>query len=213
MLEQQGFYFHPHRYLLSMGHPQLDFDLLSQPNNRSANLKLAHFLIWENGSLRKEALDHPVQQADKLQVLPGRFSLQTFDEQTINGFCFGGELQLDHFPDFTRCHLTSPAPIGNLNDTTESPQAVLFGELLSLLAMERVGIDDEAEIRNLAEVEPFQLFVASLAALDARAKKLLAAARTAQYQQLASMVAHAIAAVKEAGEWPNPAPTLEELLS
>lgn len=213
MLEHQGYYFHPHHYSFPLGHPQLDFDLLAQPGERSFNLKLAQMRIWEDDNLRQETLSHLVRQPGKLQVFPGRFSMQTFDGQAVNGFCFGGELQIIHFPDFTRCHLTSSAPIGSLSGKVDAPQTILFNELAALVAKERAGVkNDEFLARKLANADPFQLFVASLAALDARAKKLAAAAKTQQYRQLAGLIGKAIQAVKEAGEWPDSVPDLEELL-
>lgn len=213
MLEQQGYHFHPHHYSFPLGHPQLDFDLLAKPGERSFNLKLVHIRIWEDGDLRQEALSHLVRQPGKLQVFPGRFWLETYDGQRINGFCFGGELQIIHFSDFTRCHLTSPAPIGSLSGKADSPQTILFDELAALVAKERAGAkNDEVLARKLANADPFQLFVASLAALDARAKKLAATAKTQQYRQLASLVSKAIQAIKEAGEWPDSVPDLEKLL-
>jgi hypothetical protein len=65
---------------------------------------------------------------------------------------------------------------------------------------------------KLANADPFQLFVASLAALDVRAKKLATVAKTQQYRQLASQVSKAIQVVKQAGEGPDSVPNLEELL-
>ena len=146
-------------------------------------------------------------------MFPSRFSLETFDGQTVNGFCFGGELQIVPFPNFTRCHLTSSAPIANLSHKPDSPQFIIVNELAALVARERAETkNDELLAHKLANADPFQLFVASLAALDVRAKKLAASAKTQQYRQLASQVSKAIQAVKEAGEWPDPAPNLEELL-
>src|SRR5688572_22903247 len=92
MIEQQGYYYHPYEGSIALGHPRLDFDLLAQPGGRSFNLKRAHFLIWENDNLRRVTLSHLARQADKIQVLPGRFSLETFDGQVLNGFSFGSEL-------------------------------------------------------------------------------------------------------------------------
>lgn len=213
MLEQQGYYYHPHYYSFPLGHPQLDFDLLAQPGERLFNLKLARIRLWENDNLRQETLSHLRRQADKQQVFPGRFSLETFDDQTIDGFCFGGELRIIHFSDFTRCHLTSPAPIVNLSHKPDSPQFIMVNELAALVARDRAETkNDDLLAYKLANADPFQLCVASLAALDVRAKKLAAAAKTQQYRQLASQVSKAIQAVKEAGEWPDPVPDLEELL-
>jgi hypothetical protein len=212
MLEQQGFYYHPHKPSIPIGHPQLDFDLLAQPGNRSYNLKFAKFQIWDNDNLRYETLSNLTREPAGLQVSPGRFSLQTFDGQVLNGFSFGGRLELVHFPDFTRYHLTSTAPIGNLSDDPGSPQVIIIGELAALAARKRAGTTQELLARNLAAADPFQLFVASLAALDTRAKKLAAAAKTQQYRQMARLVNNAVQALKEAGEWPDPVPNLETLL-
>ena len=213
MLEQHGYYYHPHYYSFPLGHPQLDFDLLPQPGGRSFNLKLAHIRIWEHENFSPKTLSHLVRQPGKLQVFPGRFWLEAFDGQAIYGFCFGGELQIIHFPDFTRFHLTSPAPIGNLSDKPESPQVMIINELATMVARERAGMqNDDFLAHKLANVDPFQLFVASLAALDARAKKLAATVKTQQYRQMAGQVGKAIQAVKEAGAWPDSVPTLDEML-
>ena len=186
MLEQQGYYYHPHKHSFPIGHPQLDFDLLAQPGSRSYNLKLAKFQIWDNNYLRHETLSHLTREPGELQVSPGRFSLHTFDGQVLNGFSFGGSLKLVHFPDFTRYHLTSPAPIGNLSDDPGSPQVIIIGELAALAARERAGTTQELLARKLAAADPFQLFVASLAALEARTKKLAAAAKLAPAAKLAA---------------------------
>ena len=213
MVEQQGLYYHPHYYSFPLGHPQLDFDLLAQPGDRFFNLKHIHVQIWENGDLRHETLSHLARQPGKLQVFPGAFSLENFDGEALNGFSFGGELQIVPFPDFTRYHLTSPAPIGNLSDTPESPQSVIFFELVALAARERAEIkNDEHLAHNLANADPFQLFVASLTTLEEHTKKLAAATKTQQYRQLARTVSKAIEAVKEAGEWPASATDLDGLL-
>ncbi len=212
MLEQQGYYFHPHTYNFPIGHPQLDFDLLAQPGDRLFKVKLAHFRIWENDNLRSETLSHRVRQPGKLQVFPGRFSLETFDGQLLNGFCFGGELEIIHFPDFTRCHLISPAPIGNLSDNPEAPQYLVISELAAMVATERAGKeDDEAFWKKLAQTDPFQLFIAGLAALEQKAKKLASVAKTAQYRQLAHQVSQAVQTVKDAGEWPDSVPDLAKI--
>ena len=98
-----------------------------------------------------------------------------------------------------------------LCDPDSAPTASLFNP--ALVARERAETqNDELLAHKLANADPFQLFVASLAALDVRAKKLAASAKTQQYRQLASQVSKAIQAVKEAGEWPDPVPNLEELL-
>ena len=89
---------------------------------------------------------------------------------------------------------------------------IVIGELAALAARERAGTTPELLARNLAAADPFQLFVASLAALEPRAKKLAAAAKTQQYRRLARLVSNAVQALKEAGEWPDPVPNLETLL-
>jgi hypothetical protein len=213
MLEQQGYYYHPTYYSFPLGHPQLDFELLAQPGGRSFDLKLAHVPIWENNNLKYETLSHRVRQPNKLQVFPGRFSLQAFDGQALNGFSFGGILQLIHFPDFTRCRLISPAPIGDLNYNPESPQFIIISALAALIAKGRAEVkNDELLAYKLAKVDPFQLFVASLMTLDKRIKKVVAV-QPQLYRQLDNMIGEAIQAVKEAGKWLDSVPDLEELLS
>lgn len=81
-----------------------------------------------------------------------------------------------------------------------------------MVATGRAGKDnDEAIWKKLAQADPFQLFIAGLAALEQKAKKLAAVAKTAQYRQLAHLVSQAVQTVKDAGEWPDSVPDLAKI--
>jgi hypothetical protein len=152
---------------------------------------------------------------DEMRVCAGSFWLAEPDGDPHEGFSFGGQLKIRNQESFTVCSLSSPAPIFNLRGDPDAAGELLVDEFQALLAKRSAsyGEDDSAFGARLENVDPFTLFIASVAALKAEIELLPSSVRShGGYRQQLTALNQAIETLEAAGEWPGRVPTLEELI-
>jgi hypothetical protein len=157
---------------------------------------------------------HPWPLApQRLQVVFGRFYLVAHNGELIEGCSLGGTLEIVDHGTHTSCHLTSPAPIFEVDDPNGFIN-LLESEVEAELARARAewtGSDAEFD-RRVAKMDPMTLFVASLSFLDAYLRSQPNAIANDLVMAERSALHRAIRTVQEAGLWPTSVPGLRDLI-
>lgn len=211
MTTDLGYQFHRATGPSALGNHQLDINLYSHPTEHHFDPERAQFWVIEpNGQVSQIRVVHPWHGQHKYRVCTGRIILWDRRDKEVEAFSLGGELEIVNADTYTSCTLTSTAPIANLTDTGE-PITILTSEFEAILAqkMARWGADEAAFKKRLAEIEPRQLFVAGLLAVDRRLKHMPA---TASLGKVLRVVDQAIKIMKSRGDWPASPPALDDLL-
>lgn len=215
MMKTPGYLFHPSLFQPPIGHAGLDISLCAEPVDRVFDTESADFFVRlhedEEPSLLRVASGAPPGEQE-YRLAPGRFWLNDRYSNVLEGFVFGGNLRVVTDNEHTACYLTSPAPLFELDPDTHDVERTFVDEIEALTAIERAETpeDEDLWLPSLLAAEPFQLFVGYLVTIDKR----LAAMATAGYDdsvQLRTWVRRAIKTLRDAGEWPEHAPTLDDL--
>lgn len=210
-----GYVFRPSRYSPPIGHAGLDIELTDAPGARSGCIRAATFQVVASLPARRTFRDTRREDGDVAteRVCAGCFRLRAANDDLIDGFTFGGRVCLCEAADCTLCRLESSAPLFDVASGPFSVDGFLCSEFGALLARRRaLWRQDAAFGRRLAAVDPFALFVAALAELEAYLPRFGGSVWMAEYRRGAAAVRRAIATLRAAGEWPEPPPALADLL-
>lgn len=208
-----GFYFYPSKYNHELGHAALDVYLASEPQGWVFDTRAAAFAVANTEGVHHVQVTHPwPQPQQQFAIFKDRFFMVSHDGKVVEGYCAGGDLEVEVQGDITCCHLTSPAPIFDL----EAPFAftdLLVPEVEAELARLRArwtGSDSGFD-RQLAEIPPLTFFVASLNLVKDYLYHLPQFAVNDQVLADRATISQAIHSLKNAGEWPADPPTLRQL--
>lgn len=209
-----GYYLHPSQLNPPLGHAALDVYLADSDPTRYFDAQAAIFSVTDGDKTKPLLVVHPPLHARQTyQVVFGRYYLLAYDGDMVEGVSMGGRLEVEAHDTYTQCHLTSPAPLLDIEESGGLVTALepeIEAELARLRAQWTGG--DAAFDRQLARLDPLTLFAASLALLDdylhnhpqAIAPDDLPGERTA--------IRRAIRSLQEAGQWPKPLPSLRALI-
>jgi hypothetical protein len=209
-----GYFFHPSHYRPPLGFAALEVYPARSDPDRFFDTAAALFSVNNGEKTTQVEIAHPFPQSpQRYQVVLGRYHLLAHNGDMVEGVTLGGVLEVETDPNYTRCLLTSPAPIFEIEERgglVATLEVEIEAELARLRA-EWPGSDAAFDCR-LASQEPLTLFAASLNMLDdylhnhpqAMTPDEVLAERTAVHQ--------AIRTLQDAGQWPQPIPTLRELM-
>lgn len=209
-----GYFFFPSTYRPPLGHAAFDVYLSAPRTDWYFDTQAATFTVAGDDAIRHVRIMHPWPQApQRLRVVFGRFYVIAHNGERVEGCSFGGDLEIVDHGTHTSCHLTSLAPIFDI----ENPNgliALLEPEIeaeLARLRAEWTGSDAEFD-RRLARLDPPMLFVVSLDFIDRYLHSRPQGTEDDQIMDERNAVHRAIHTLKDAGEWPEIVPTLRELV-
>lgn len=214
MSQELGYYFHPAQHLGQAGHPQLDINIYDQPTGQHFDpIRLTVAVVGSDGQPSHLNISHPWTGEKEMHLCAGRLKLYDHQDRVVEAFSLGATLNIERQQSHTNCQLTSPAPIISLVDT-QAMATTLVSEFESLLARRKAewtGSEDEFE-KKLAQIEPFDLFVAGLETIKQRLEAAPSRLHGQRYQQASRLINHAIQAIQANGKWPASSPDLSNLL-
>lgn len=209
-----GYFLHPAPYDPPLGYAALEVFLARHDPERYFDAAAAHFMVNNGEKTSQVAIVHPWPQApQRYRVALGRFHLLAHNGDMVEGVSLGGVLEVETFSSHTRCLLTSSAPIfdieesGGLISMLETEVEAELGRLRA----EWQGADAAFDCR-LAGLDPATLFVASLHLLDDYLHNHTQALTPDEVLAERVAVHQAIRALQRAGHWPQPAPSLRQLM-
>lgn len=210
-----GYFFRPSRYTPSIGHAGLDVVLTNSLNPPAGTIRAATFSI--SAPLPSPRTFHATNnenpEAEEFRVCAGNFRLVRDNHKVIQGFCFGGQLFAHNERNATICRLESTAPIYQMAYELSWPQAFVVSEFLAILARVRAAWrNDTAFGQRLATADPFQLFIAMLAALDDFLGRFHDSVWVEDYRRGRRLVRQTIATLQASGAWPAAPPALDDII-
>jgi hypothetical protein len=112
------------------------------------------------------------------------------------------------------CSLRSPAPIFSLGEDPEAVENLLASEFDVQIAQRRAqwGANDRGFESRFVVADPQLLLAASLITLRDRLNRIPERFKSEHYFGLEFDVQRAIHILRGAGDWPDPVPTLADLL-
>jgi hypothetical protein len=125
----------------------------------------------DHGGVYHVTIEHPWPSERELRICAGPFDLVDRKGKHIEGFTYGGRLEIEVSDHSTSLTLDSPAPI--LVRPHHALSNLLAEESEILLAQRRATIiDEEALEQHLADADPLKLYRACLQALQERLQHL-----------------------------------------
>ncbi|MCS7087076.1 MAG: hypothetical protein NZL91_00015 [Thermoflexales bacterium] len=160
-----GFALSPPVSVTDPGYPSLEVILLPEPTHQHYDPRQLTVVVAYLGGTRVLDVRHP-WHAVQHRVCAGRIRLVDFVDKPMQFFCFGGDLAIESNEHYTRCVITSKAPILRWPDE-ELPVSILASLCEVLLARRRAAwLSRPAEFEaRLASADPVRLYVACLYAL------------------------------------------------
>lgn len=215
MPSQYGYYFHPPEGEYPVGYLQLDFNLYEEPTGQHFDPRHVTLpVVNKESHIELLTLSHPWHSRTDYQVCAGRISLQDHKGKSVEAFTLGGRLTLEKQDTYTSCSLTSPAPIIDLPDP-RATSTLLVNEIECVLAHRRAALAHEKGKfdQRLMAVDPLNLFIACLSALEAKLCRLSSAGMNGPSYENVLMLAHKIIhSLQKQGVWERQLYTLPELL-
>ena len=209
-----GYFFFPSTYRPPLGHAAFDVYLSASRTDWYFDTQAASFTIAADDVIRHVRIVHPWPQSpQRLRAVFGRFYVIAHNGERVEGCSFGGDLEIVDHGTHTSCHLTSLAPVFDM----ENPNgfiALLEPEIeaeLARLRAEWTGSDAEFD-RRLASLDPSMLLVVSLDFIDRYLHSQPQGTEDDQIMDERNAVHRAIHTLKDAGAWPENVPTLRELI-
>jgi hypothetical protein len=214
MQSDLGYFFHPSRTPDLPGHPRLDVTLYPTPTMEHFDPEQASFEVADpETGIEQVHIAHPWTGPEHLRVAIGYIRLVDRHDKVVTAFSFGGSLDIAVDEDHTRCSLVSSSPIFHVEDKQDLP-ALLVNEFEALLAIRRAGWagDEVGFNRRLAGLAPVQLYAVGLEEVEARLLQSPITLRGDLYWMMRHMVNELRRQLQEAGNWPDPLPTMADLL-
>ncbi len=164
--EQLGYYFHPPADAHAVGASQLDVVIHTAPTGEHFDPESCLCPIVTDSGVSKLHIAHPWTQETAYRLCVGEIIIEDARHAQVKAFTFGGELRLDVDSRRILCQLASPAPLLQHARQTSSLEEQLIEEVQILFAERRAAREDEAFDRQLAAVDPLQLYHACLVSLN-----------------------------------------------
>lgn len=210
-----GFYFHAARYENALGHPRLEINLVSQPTESHYDPERVDIpIIGADGTIENLTVSAGWTGNANHRVSLGRIVMEDRVGKQVTAFSFGGALEIEDKGEYTNCVITSEAPILDLVEP-EDEITGLVSEIESQLARQRIRwsrYENRFE-QLLNETAPLRLCAAALRSARETFKQLWEETRRSNVQTRLALVEESMANMRQQGEWPGDAPTLDELLA
>ena len=219
LMENWGYYLLPQSHPDSPGYTGLLVAIRKQPTEKHFDPKTMRLRLrdkYDQAKWTTLGLHSPQELPIKasIHVCPGEVILRDRTDKRAIFFVFGGSLEAVSVPGETVYSIRSPAPILKLTDDPESVPDQLASETEALIGELEVkwGANEEGFARRLAQVEPFQFYLATLQAILTRYERdhhIL----EETFHEFYLALRHEKGRLMERGQWPATLPTLGELLA
>jgi len=213
-MEGWGYYLLPRAHLHSPGYTGLRIAIRGTPTKlhfdpESIRLRLRD----EPGSANWTTLELGSPDQVTGHVCPGRVIVRDRLDKRIHFFTFGGSLEVAFAPGVIVYSLHSPAPILELTEPEESIPDQLASETEAMMGevQARWGSNDAGFARRLAQLDPFQFYLASLRSILLRYGQSRALRES--FEALYDALLGEERWLMQTGQWPAQPLMLEELLA
>lgn len=214
-LNSFGYDFEPSRYSPNWWYSRLKFLITSQPAGRYFDVKTLQIPTFDGRLYHQTHVTrHELSPDESFQVCLGEMKLESHRGEYLRAFSFGGSLHASVEGGDLVCEITSTAPFIKLQDDPDSIGEVFVDELQDFLAEKEahLGGHEHELYARLAKIEPYDLFLSSLASLQKRSEGVPVNLRHDQYHKVVAQLHRVTKMVKEKDGWDGRAPTLDELL-
>jgi hypothetical protein len=195
MGDELGYEFEPFATPGNEGYDALVINVIRVPTERHFDPDRVDVPIYTaDNSVRHLIIAHPWHGKLSHRVALGHVVIRDRKNKVVEAFTCGGDLQIDVYPERTRCRITSPAPIfelvSQMGESPENYDAILAAELETLLARRRArwGLNDFGYQQRLAETDPLLLYAAGLYAVEEHLLAMPSRSRGLRYQRLLATV-------------------------
>jgi hypothetical protein len=220
LMENWGYYLLPKSHPDSPGYTGLLVAIRKQPTEKHFDPQSMRLRLrdkYEQAKWTTLWLHSPVELPIKasIRACPGEVILRDRTDKRADFFVFGGSLEAVSVPGETVYSLRSPAPILQLTDDPESVPDQFASETEALIGELQVrwGSDEEGFALRLAQVDPFQFYLATLQSLIARYEREDHHALQDAFHEFYFALRNEKRWLEERRQWPAILPTLEELLA
>jgi hypothetical protein len=219
LMENWGYYLLPQSHPDSLGYTGLLVAIRKEPTGKHFDPQTMRLRLRDKYEQAKwttlwlhSPMELPIEAS--IRVCPGEVILRDRTDKRVDFFVFGGSLEAVSVPGETVYSLRSPAPILRLTDDPESVPDQVASETEALIGELRVrwGSDEEGFARRLAQVDPFQFYLATLQAILARYERDHHVLQDA-FHEFYLALRNEKRRLMDGGQWPAILPTLEELLA
>lgn len=208
-----GYYLLPRLHPHSPGHPGLLIAIRQTPTEKHFDPETVQLhLCASDGGSEVVTLTLTSSLPGSSRVCPGMVTLHDRVDKRAGFFIFGGSLEASFNPGETVYALRSAAPILPVTES-QSISGQLACETQALLAglQSRWGAYDKAFEQRLAQVDPVELYQASLHAILQRYEK--APALRQSFPGFYTALSHEKQWLAQAQQWPARPVGLDELLA
>lgn len=173
-----GYALHAPRRPSEPGYAGLDIWLTDKPSGQHFDPVQAAFSIVDANDIHIVCIEHPWSGENHLQVVAGVIDLIDLKGRHIEGFCFGGSLDLERLDEETKLELRSPAPVmvnlGSQPIRLAHAVSILIEEFAILMAQRQAYWEKEPGRfdQRLAAADPLKLYAAFLSAARSRLRGL-----------------------------------------
>jgi hypothetical protein len=213
-MEDWGYYLLPRAHSHSPGYTGLRIAIRETPTKSHFDPESIRLRLRDkpgSANWTKLELGSPGQGTG--HVCPGRVIVRDRLDKRVHFFTFGGSLEVAFAPGVTVYSLHSPAPILELTEPEESIPDQLASETEAIMGevQAKWGSNDAGFARRLAQVDPFQFYLASLHSILLRYGHSRALRES--FEDLYDALLGEEEWLMQAGQWPVQPLMLEELLA
>jgi hypothetical protein len=210
-----GIYTHQSRYHPEIGCSKIDIFLTGSAGQRLFDARSVRFQTAANEVLQYFTIGHPNHLRGSRNICAGLFTIYAHNHtQYWEGLTFGGTVTVTSHYDYTHVEIESPAPIFTLMGDADPIQHLLFDEIMAAIARHR-AVDHESDSQfahRLATADPYKLFLAALATLQALVKHGTPSMTGGNHFEVQRAVQRMITAVRNTDGWPDSVPLIDDLL-
>jgi hypothetical protein len=208
-----GYYVLPQEPVHRLGCAGLLVALREKPSRVHFDPENLHLRLKEEDAARWVTLTFESPLLEAGEICPGRATLSDRFEKHVDFFTFGGALTGCADPDEVIYTLESSAPMLELTSHQDDLPNQLTAEVEMMLGVFQAdwGTDDDGFAHRLAELDPFEFYIASLQSILMRYNQAHALRET--YHPLYEILQEEKEWLIESGQWPPQVPTLEKLFS
>ncbi len=156
---------------------------------------------------------HPWTGPRRFEAAPGRIILVDRKNKEVEGFTFGGGLEILVADELTTCTLQSPVRIIEL--VRGDSELMMLATEVEVLLAERCafwGRDEESYEARLAKVDPVLLYAMCLSALTVRTDSLDVALNDPAVRAFRTFLRRETVSMQAEGTWPASMPALSDVL-
>lgn len=212
-LETVGYHTPPPPHKSAPGHTGLMVLLHQQPIETDFDPQSIHLKVhnWD-GTVHWTTFEIDTAFPSERSICPGKAIVSSRSGDEVSFFVFGGKLEGMLMAGKTLYSVQSSAPILSLTHQIHDVDTQLAVEAEALLAQVQaeLGWPDQPYWHRLIEIDPFQLYIASINTILNR-YELSAALRQAEHHYYEALKEEKVRLI-QTQKWPDPVPTLHELL-